>query len=105
MSAGPVPASAHASWTPSAVRRYRIRCVALFIDRYRDKSPMRRCRSISKTGLNSHSLNARKARSSALIQQEEAIMIKRILFFGYGVFSYLIFLGTFLYAIAFIGNF
>src|ERR1041384_647390 len=32
-------------------------------------------------------------------------MIKRILFFGYGVFSYLIFLGTFLYAIAFIGNF
>ena len=32
-------------------------------------------------------------------------MVKRILFFGYGVFSYLIFLGTFLYAIGFIGNF
>ena len=32
-------------------------------------------------------------------------MIKRILFFGYGIFSYLIFLGTFLYAIGFIGNF
>ena len=32
-------------------------------------------------------------------------MVKRVLFFGYGVFSYLIFLGTFLYAIAFIGNF
>ena len=32
-------------------------------------------------------------------------MLKRILFFAYGTFSYLIFLGTFLYAVAFIGNF
>src|SRR5678815_5589405 len=32
-------------------------------------------------------------------------MLKRILFFAYGSFSYLIFLGTFLYAICFIGNF
>ena len=32
-------------------------------------------------------------------------MLKRILFFSYGTFSYLIFLGTFLYAIGFIGNF
>ena len=32
-------------------------------------------------------------------------MLKRILFFAYGSFSYLIFLGTFLYAIGFIGNF
>jgi methanethiol S-methyltransferase len=32
-------------------------------------------------------------------------MLKRISFFAYGTFSYLIFLGTFLYAIGFIGNF
>lgn len=32
-------------------------------------------------------------------------MIKRILFFAYGVFSYVIFLAVFLYAVGFIGNF
>lgn len=32
-------------------------------------------------------------------------MLKRIMFFAYGIMSYLIFFGTFLYAIAFIGNF
>jgi protein-S-isoprenylcysteine O-methyltransferase Ste14 len=36
---------------------------------------------------------------------ETKTMAKRILFFAYGTFSYLIFLGTFLYAIGFIGNF
>jgi protein-S-isoprenylcysteine O-methyltransferase Ste14 len=35
----------------------------------------------------------------------EEIMGKRILFFTYGSLSYLIFLGTFLFAICFIGNF
>ena len=32
-------------------------------------------------------------------------MLKRILFFAYGSLSYLIFLGTFLYAVCFVGNF
>ena len=32
-------------------------------------------------------------------------MLKRVLFFAYGTLCYLIFLGTFLYAICFIGNF
>ena len=32
-------------------------------------------------------------------------MVKRILYFAYGSFSYLIFLGTFLYALGFVGNF
>jgi hypothetical protein len=32
-------------------------------------------------------------------------MLKRILYFAYGSLSYLIFLGTFLYAVCFIGNF
>ena len=32
-------------------------------------------------------------------------MFKRILFFAYGSLSYLIFLGTFLYAVCFIGDF
>ena len=32
-------------------------------------------------------------------------MARRILYFAYGVLSYLVFLGTFLYALAFVGNF
>src|SRR5215471_18938052 len=35
----------------------------------------------------------------------EATMLKRIVFFAYGTFCYLIFLATFLYAVGFIGNF
>src|SRR5215204_1952134 len=38
-------------------------------------------------------------------QKRNNVMFKRIAFFAYGSLSYLIFLGTFLYAIGFIGNF
>src|SRR6185436_166975 len=36
---------------------------------------------------------------------ESKAMFKRIAFFTYGSLAYLVFLGTFLYAIGFIGNF
>src|SRR5262245_32698868 len=35
----------------------------------------------------------------------EGSMLKRLAFFVYGCFAYLVFLGTFLYAIAFVGGF
>jgi methanethiol S-methyltransferase len=36
---------------------------------------------------------------------KEGVMLKRLLFFAYGLTCYVIFLGTFLYAIAFVGGF
>src|SRR5262245_47137431 len=36
---------------------------------------------------------------------KERTIMKRLLFFAYGLMSYMIFLGTFLYAIAFVGGF
>src|SRR4051794_40345787 len=38
-------------------------------------------------------------------RRKETTMIKRLLFFAYGLTAYVMFLGTFLYAIAFVGGF
>ena len=43
--------------------------------------------------------------TSARVTERRTIMIKRILFFAYGVAGYVVFLATFLYAIGFIGGF
>ena len=48
---------------------------------------------------------ARNFAAAGIDNQGDASMLTRILFFAYGVVCYLIFLGTFLYAIGFIGNF
>jgi methanethiol S-methyltransferase len=41
----------------------------------------------------------------SFLNPREGAMLKRLLFFGYGLTCYLIFLGSFLYAIAFVGGF
>jgi methanethiol S-methyltransferase len=48
-----------------------------------------------------------RQRGHALSESErrDVIVLKRILFFAYGVAAYVVFLGTFLYAIAFVGGF
>src|SRR5580698_11385542 len=41
----------------------------------------------------------------SFLNPKEGAMLKRLLFFGYGLTCYVIFLGSFLYAIAFVGGF
>src|SRR5438045_3045414 len=48
---------------------------------------------------------ARGRREADSLQPGGIPMIKRTLFFAYGVASYVIFFGTFLYAVGFIGGF
>src|SRR5262249_27954716 len=71
-------------------------------------------RSIPKPGRNTHSAAAPKAPSYATRERISVhkisnnggnALFKRILFFAYGSLSYLIFLGTFLYAVCFVGAF
>src|SRR4029079_18635563 len=104
-----------ASFTPSAVRRYRIRCRPGFSTvaqggETREGTFVPPPRSIlAPSGQNTHGARAVPASDCAQIARkatrEEKKVMNRILVFGYGVLSYLIFLGTFLYAVGFIGGF
>src|SRR5260370_28294069 len=60
-------------------------------------------RILAGSGQSSHGRDGAQARSFAVT--EVAAMVKRIALFTYGVVSYFIFLGTFLYAVGFIGGF
>src|SRR4051794_29454784 len=57
------------------------------------------------TGIGTNRRYRRSAGGRILPETQEAAMLKRVLFFIYGVTAYLIFLATFLYAIAFVGGF
>ena len=58
---------------------------------------------LSEPGQSTHGANLPHA--AFFLRKQEATMLKRLLFFAYGVASYLTFLVTFLYAIAFVGGF
>src|SRR5258707_12154200 len=60
-------------------------------------------RILAGSGQSAHGRDGGQARSFAVT--EVAAMVKRIALFTYGVVSYFIFLGTFLYAVGFIGGF
>jgi len=47
----------------------------------------------------------RRARHPLICRLEDRTVLKRLTFFAYGLAAYLVFLGTFLYAIAFVGGF
>src|SRR5213596_2971805 len=50
-------------------------------------------------------IGARAALRHRYLHRRSKKMTKRLMFFAYGAFAYLVFLGTFLYAIAFVGGF
>src|ERR1043165_3562220 len=60
-------------------------------------------RILAGSGQSSHGRDGARARSFGVT--EVAAMVKRIALFTYGVVSYFIFLGTFLYAVGFRGGF
>jgi hypothetical protein len=75
---------------------------------------MKMARSIPKPGRNTHSTAAPNAPSYATRERVSVqkisnnggnALVKRILFFAYGSPSYLIFVGTLLYAVCFVGAF
>ena len=113
----------HANWTPSAVRRYRTlwrvfrdtvlrsssrdirhggwaRCYA-----NRDERPMAGEGARGQDGVAELARGISRRGAKAQCRTGDVAMLKRVLFFAFGSLSYLIFLGTFLYPIGFIGNF
>src|SRR5262249_28307235 len=104
----PSPDSAHARRTSSDARTYRtvwrvFAAISSGAGANRDIRPSPATAIVAVSGHSSDS--ALRDRPSSLAVVKEGQMVTRVLYFIYGSVSYLLFLATFLYAIAFVGGF